>query len=138
MIRSWNNLHLHMLKFKKIGKLTVLNVVIIKTKVHLRRGYIDNRSWFWISWLCPLVFLFPQTFKLVYVAFPRIFKLFGFLIFRLWAYLMKVIPETGGGSHFIWYLCFYLHKTEFISSQWYRTFVNKNFKSVNFLAPTNL
>ena len=56
-------------------KFTVLNVVIIKTKVHFRQGYIDNHSRFWISWLCPLVFLFPKTFKLVYVAFQFFFNL---------------------------------------------------------------
>ena len=34
------------------------------------------------------------------------FKLFGFPIFRFWAYLMKVIPEMRR-AHYIWYLCFY-------------------------------
>jgi len=41
--------------------------------------------WFWLSCLCPLVSLLPKH-----------IKLFGFPAFRLWAYLMKVIPETFG------------------------------------------
>ena len=35
-------------------------------------------------------------------------KLFGFQIFRFWAYPMKVIPETRR-AHSIWYLCFYYY-----------------------------
>jgi hypothetical protein len=31
---------------------------------------------------------------LLVLLLPNILKLFGFPIFRIWAYLMKVIPET--------------------------------------------
>jgi hypothetical protein len=58
------------------------HVIIIKTKVILPLG-IGDLGRFGISCLGPLVFLLPKT-----------FKLFGFQIFRLWAYLMKVIPGT--------------------------------------------
>ena len=37
---------------------------------------------------------------------PNTFKLFGSSIFRLRAYLMKVIPETRR-PRYIWYLRFY-------------------------------
>jgi len=72
--------------------------------------------WFWLSCLCPLVSLLPKH-----------IKLFGFPAFRLWAYLMKVIPETFGfpacrpwaylmkvipetcRERWIWYLRFYFY-----------------------------
>jgi len=43
------------------------------------------------------------------------FKLFSFPIFRLSAYLMKVVPETGL-EHYIWYLRFYPNSKEW--DQW--------------------
>jgi hypothetical protein len=51
----------------------------------------------WFSFLGPMVFLLPGT-----------FKLFGFQIFWFWAYL-KVIPVTRH-VHQIWYLCFIITK----------------------------
>ena len=47
--------------------------------------------------LGPLAYLFQQT-----------FKLFGFPILWLWAYLMKVIPET---CHMTWWRLFQRHVT---------------------------
>ena len=55
-----------------------LNEVIIKLKFSSLRWPL----WFWLSCLGPLVFLLTV-------------KLFSFPIFLLWAYLIKVIPETG-------------------------------------------
>ena len=37
----------------------------------------------------------------------------GFQIFRSWANLVKLIPETRQ-EHYIWYLRFYLNETVFI------------------------
>jgi hypothetical protein len=48
--------------------------------------YIGDLRWFWLPCLGSLVILLPNT-----------FKLFGFPIFRFWAYLIKVIPETRRG-----------------------------------------
>ena len=44
---------------------------------------IDDLIWPWLSCLGPLIFLLL-----------KILRLFWFQIFYLWAYLMKVIPET--------------------------------------------
>jgi hypothetical protein len=41
------------------------------------------------------------------------FKMFGFQIFRFWAYLMKVIPEKRH-AHLIWYLHFYVFIVKYI------------------------
>ena len=48
---------------------------------------------------------YPDKVQLV-IAYA---KLFGFPIFRLWAYPMKIIPETRR-AHYVWYLRFYIHK----------------------------
>ena len=61
--------------------------------IGLSPSIVVNRNWIWVSCLNPSVFLLPKT-----------FKLFGFLIFRLWVYLMKVIQETCC-AHRIIYLC---------------------------------
>jgi hypothetical protein len=71
-------------------------------------GFIAPR--FWLSHLGPLVLLLPDFVYPIYalwfycsqlLAIPFIwfycshnFKLFGFPIFRFWAYLMKTIPEA--------------------------------------------
>ena len=61
--------------------------------IGLSPSIVVNRNWIWVSCFNPLVFLLPKT-----------FKLFGFLFFRLWVYLMKVIQETCC-AHWIIYLC---------------------------------
>ena len=43
------------------------------------------------------------------------FKLFGFPIFRFWAYLMKVIPETRHVHNYDWYTTT-IHQTKY--SRW--------------------
>ena len=59
-------------------KLSVLNhVIIIKTKASLPQTSVTSTN------VCPLNLLLPKT-----------FILFGFPIFQLSAFLMKVIPET--------------------------------------------
>jgi hypothetical protein len=64
--------------------LTFLNNVIIKKENEcLPPSGIGDHSWCWLSCWGLLVYLLPTT-----------FKLFSFPIFWLWAYLMKVIPET--------------------------------------------
>ena len=55
---------------------------------------IGDLSRFWLSCFGTLVLLLITL------------KLFGFSIFRFWAYLMKVVPETCR-AHQIWYLRFY-------------------------------
>ena len=50
----------------------------------------------WISCLDPLILLLP-----------KFLKLFGFPIFQLWMYLLKVIPE-------IWYLHFYWTEFDYV------------------------
>ena len=59
---------------------------------------------FWLSCLGPLVLFLPDA-----------FKLFGFPIFRFWAYLAKVFPETRC-THLIWYLRFYLESIQKFTS----------------------
>jgi len=52
----------------------------------------------------PILFIGP----LVYLL-PKLLKLFGFPTFRLWVYLLNVIPETCR-AHKIWYLRFYFKR----------------------------
>ena len=63
--------------------ITCTGTCIIKTKV-LLSGIGD----LWLSCLDPLVLLLPNT-----------IKIFGFVIFRYWVYLMKVIPEMCRGHY---------------------------------------
>ena len=53
-----------------------------------------------------LTFLIIPFGPLVYLLLKIFFKLFGFPIFWLWAYLMKFIPETSHAQYII-YLRFY-------------------------------
>jgi len=46
------------------------NVIINKTK--LPPSEIDDRSWFWLSFLDPLVYLLPKTFNLFGLPIPWI------------------------------------------------------------------
>jgi hypothetical protein len=58
------------------------NAIINKTKVLLQQVGIDELNRCWLYCLGPLVLLLPP------------FLIIWFPIFRFWAYLMKVIPET--------------------------------------------
>jgi hypothetical protein len=71
------------------------NVIIIKTKVLLPQAWVTLAKCVRSS-LGPLVYLL-RNFLI----------LFGFPDFRLWEYLMKVIPETRH-AHWIWYLRVYV------------------------------
>jgi len=52
---------------------------------------------------------------IVCLIWSQTFKLFGFPVLWLWAYMMKVIPETCR-VHLIGYLCFYY--THFLYVVW--------------------
>ena len=68
---------------------------------------IGDVSRFWLSCLCPLVSLLLKS-----------FKLFGFPIFRLWAYQMKVIlsiPDEGYFEH-TWWRLFWAYQMKVILS----------------------
>jgi hypothetical protein len=59
---------------------------LTQTRVTSSHSDIGDRRRYWLSWLNSLVLLHPYT------------LLFGFPIFRFWAYLMKVIlsvPDEG-------------------------------------------
>jgi hypothetical protein len=63
------------------------------------RKCLGDLSWFWLSWpfgfIAPRFWLsWPFDFIAPRFCYQNILKLFGFLIFRYWSYLMKVIPET--------------------------------------------
>ena len=63
-------------------KLTDCHYIVNNEEEQLYIITIGDLSRHWLFYLGPLVFLLP-----------KILKLFGFLIFRPWAYLMKVILE---------------------------------------------
>ena len=69
---------------------------------------ICDLSRFWLFSLRPFILSLPNT-----------FELFCFPIFRFWAYLMKVIPETRR-THWIWYLRFHIlhNRTNTKQIQW--------------------
>ena len=71
------------------------HVIIIKTKVLLPQTYLTLAD----------VGGTVQSFRFLAL---KDFKLFGFLIFWFWEYLMKVIPEKRR-AHYIWYLRFYYY-----------------------------
>ena len=47
-----------------------------------------------INWLIDWLIVFNYMYALVVNVFPKTSKIFGFSIFWLWEYMMKVIPET--------------------------------------------
>ena len=63
--------------------------VKIRYKVHITK-FIN----FYPSYTGDLVWFLLSCLGLLALLLPNILKLFGFPIFRIWAYLMKVFPET--------------------------------------------
>ena len=55
--------------------------LLIKTKVLLPQAYVTFDD-------------FGYHVKVLWFYCSQNFKLFGFPIFQIWAYLMKVVPET--------------------------------------------
>ena len=81
----WNNLNYLYVQSQQLGELNkVCGSQITKgSKQNCILPGIGDLRRLWLSCLGHLVFLLP-----------KIFRLFGFQIFWLWAYLMKAIPET--------------------------------------------
>jgi len=60
-------------------------------KICIQTSYDQNVQLILKSYL-PVVYGTPLS--PVVILLPQTFKLFGFRIFRFWAYMMKVIPES--------------------------------------------
>ena len=78
-------------------------IVLLLFVLQMEHCYLYNFSFLRQMW--PYLILAILFMPFSFIA-PKTFKLVGFPIFWLWAYMIKIIVE-GRRAHYIWYLRFY-------------------------------
>jgi hypothetical protein len=99
---------LSILKDTEEGHLLIGNVVNIFVVTYLSVSLHNLLDFYNLFCLCCIVMSRWSVTHLV-LLLSNTFELFGLPMFRYWAHLMKVIPDTRR-AHYIWCLrCYYIH-----------------------------